>query len=65
MSEENKSKRGGAREGAGRKTTGVRGKTSAITLRIAPEEKAVIDQRAKEAGKTTSRYMIDLALGVN
>ncbi len=52
---EEKSKRG-------RKTTGVAGKTCNINFRISPEEKAVIDAKAKAAGKSTSRYMIDLAL---
>lgn len=55
-------KHGGAREGAGRKTTGVAGKTTNISFRISPEEKAIIDEKAKAAGKSTSRYMIDLAL---
>ncbi len=55
-------KHGGAREGAGRKTTGIAGKTCNINFRISPEEKAIIDAKAKSAGKTTSRYMIDLAL---
>ncbi len=61
MAEEKKN-RGGFREGSGRKTTGERGKTSNISFRISPEEKAVIDSKAKAAGKSTSRYMIDLAL---
>ncbi|MBQ6782275.1 MAG: DUF1778 domain-containing protein [Treponema sp.] len=60
MAEEKK--RGGFRQGSGRKTTGERGKTSNICFRISPEEKAIIDAKAKAAGKTTSRYMIDLAL---
>ena len=60
--EDEKKKRGGAREGAGRKTTGVAGNTCIINFRISPEEKAVIDEKAKAAGKSTSRYMIDLAL---
>ena len=50
-----KKKSGGAREGAGRKTTGVAGKTCNINFRISPEEKAVIDEKAKAAGKSTSR----------
>ena len=60
--QEEKKKRGGARDGAGRKTTGVAGKTTNISFRISPEEKAIIDEKAKAAGKSTSRYMIDLAL---
>lgn len=60
MAEEKK--HGGAREGAGRKTTGVAGKTTNISFRISPKEKAIIDEKAKAAGKSTSRYMIDLAL---
>ena len=60
--EDVKKKRGGAREGAGRKTTCVAGKNCNINFRISPEEKAVIDEKAKAAGKSTSRYMIDLAL---
>ena len=56
------SKRGGAREGAGRKTTGEKGKTSNICIRLSPTEKQIIDEKAKAAGKSTSRYMVDLAL---
>ena len=59
---ETKKTRGGARQGAGRKTTGEAGKTSAITVRISPGEKAAIEAKAKLAGKTVSRYIIDLAL---
>ena len=59
---ETKKTRGGARPGAGRKTTGEKGKTTNISFRISPEEKRIIDEKAAQAGKTTSRYMIDLAL---
>lgn len=59
---EKKQGRGGFREGSGRKTTGERGKTSNISFRISPKEKAAIDAKAKAAGKSTSRFMIDLAL---
>lgn len=55
-------KHGGAREGAGRKTTGTPGKSCNLNFRISPEEKTIIDAKAKAAGKTTSRFMIDLAL---
>lgn len=61
MAEEVK-KHGGAREGAGRKTTGEPGKSCNVNFRISPEEKAIIDAKAKAAGKSTSRFMIDLAL---
>lgn len=66
MEEEQRAKggRGGARPGAGRKTTGVAGKTASVTLRISPKEKEVIERKAAETGKTVSRYMIDLALGL-
>lgn len=59
---ETKSGRGGAREGAGRKTSGVSGKTAMLSIRISPKEKAIIDEKAKQAGKSTTRYIIDLAL---
>ena len=59
---ESKKTRGGARAGAGRKTTGEAGKTSAITVRISPGEKTAIEAKAKQAGKSLSRYIIDLAL---
>lgn len=59
---ESMKKRGGAREGAGRKSTGEKGKTSNISFRISPEEKRIIEEKAAKAGKTTSRFMIDLAL---
>ncbi|MBQ4015331.1 MAG: hypothetical protein II610_08805 [Treponema sp.] len=59
---ESKKTRGGARAGAGRKTTGEAGKTSVITVRISPGEKATIEAKAKQAGKSVSRYIIDLAL---
>ena len=59
---ENKSQRGGARKGAGRKTTGVPGKTINISFRISPAEKSIIETKAKAAGKSTSRFLIDLAL---
>lgn len=56
------SKRGGAREGAGRKATGEKGKTSNICIRLSPTEKRIIETKAASLGKSTSRYLIDLAL---
>lgn len=55
-------KKGGAREGAGRKSTGVQGKTSTITLRLAPSEKELLEKKAKAKNKSMTRFLIDLAL---
>lgn len=55
-------KHGGARKGAGRKASGIPGKTINMSFRISPEEKAVIDSKARAAGKSTARFIIDLAL---
>jgi len=62
--EEQKKSWGGAREGAGRKSTGEAGKSATITLRLSPGEKAALEQLAKAAGKSLTRYVLDRALEV-
>ena len=61
MSEEQK-KRGGAREGAGRKPTGRLKMFANTTISGTPEEIAELKRLAKDSGKTVSRFLIDLAL---
>lgn len=60
--EERKKSWGGARAGAGRKTSGEAGKTTTVTLRLSPGEKASLEQKARAAGKSLTRYVLDLAL---
>ena len=62
MSESCKSSRGGAREGAGKKNTGARGKTANLNFRLSPQELETIKLLASQAGKSVSRYLVDLAL---
>ncbi len=58
MTEENKSKRGGFREGAGRKPTGRQYHVMSITG--TKEDLDVIRNKAEKAGKSISKYVIDL-----
>lgn len=60
MSEEKKENRGGARKGAGRKATGKQYHIMSVTG--SKEELDAIRQKAQEAGKSISRYIIDLCL---
>lgn len=62
MNESCKSSRGGAREGAGRKTTGEKGKSANLNFRLSPDELETIKALAEQAGKSVSRYLVDLAL---
>lgn len=58
-----KSGRGGAREGAGRpKGSGKGLKRVSFSVSCQPEELEKIKELAKASGKTTSRFLIDLAL---
>ncbi len=58
---------GGKREGAGR-PCGTKGAKSDVQknvylqIRVTPEEKEKIAQKAKEKGKNISQYILDLAL---
>lgn len=58
MSEEKKENRGGARKGAGRKPTGKQYHVMSITG--SKEELDFIRQKADLAGKSISRYVIEL-----
>ena len=60
MSEEKKENRGGARKGAGRKATGKQYHIMSVTG--SKEELDAIRKKAQEAGKSISRYIIDLCL---
>lgn len=60
----NTNTRGGKREGSGRKTSGIGKKSINISIRISPEEKQIIEQKAKEHGKTFTRFLIDTALNI-
>lgn len=37
-------------------------KMAEIRIRLKPEEKTIIEEKAKKAGKSVNRYIIDLAL---
>lgn len=62
-SQERKVSRGGARPGAGRKSKGTDAKTSTLVISGKAAEIEKIRQLAQESGKTTSRFLIELALG--
>lgn len=65
MTQESKEKQcswGGARAGAGRNTTGQRGKTTNLNFRLAPEELAAIKKLAEQSGKPVSRHLVDLSI---
>lgn len=64
-SQEKKEKRGGARPGAGRKSKGSDAKMDIIAISCSPIEKEQIRQLAKVSGKTTSRFLVELALEGN
>ncbi|MBP3573370.1 MAG: hypothetical protein J6J71_02040 [Prevotella sp.] len=57
--------RGGKREGAGRPAGTKTGRTveyKTISISALPEEIAAIKLAAEKAGKTVSRYLVELAL---
>ncbi len=57
--------RGGKREGAGRPVGTKTGRTveyKTISISALPEEVEIIKEAAKKAGKTVSRYLIELVL---
>lgn len=57
--------RGGKREGAGRPAGTKTGRTveyKTISISAIPEEIAAIKLAAEKAGKTVSRYLVELAL---
>lgn len=57
--------RGGKREGAGRPAGTAKGRTveyKTISISALPEEIEVIKVAAAKAGKTVSRYLVELAL---
>lgn len=58
--EPKKSTHGGAREGAGRPASGD--PTKKFSMAAKTSEYELISQAAKKAGKTISRYLVDLAL---
>lgn len=53
-------KRGGARQGAGRRV--VEDKAKARSIRVNDREWALIKEKADKRGKTVARFMIDSAL---
>ena len=61
MSNEEK-KRGGFREGSGRKPTGRLKQFANTTISGTPEEIELLKSKAKEAGKTVSRFVIEKIL---
>ena len=63
MDAEKKSGRGGARPGAGRHSTGRRVIFTNTTISGSPEEIALLKSKAKEAGKSVSRFVLDWAAG--
>lgn len=57
--------RGGKRAGAGRPVGTKTGRTveyKTISISALPEEVEIIKEAAKKAGKTVSRYLIELVL---
>lgn len=65
MESQEKKGRGGARPGAGRKSKGENAKRKTISISGTPAEIDELKQKAAEAGKTTSRFLIELALEKN
>jgi len=59
MDGEKKDGRGGARPGAGRPATGRKVIFSTTTISGSAEEIALLKQKAKDAGKSVSRYVLD------
>ena len=60
--QEPKNTHGGARPGAGRKRQDTEARRSTIAISGTETEIKTIRQLAKQAGKTTSRFLIELAL---
>ena len=57
-----KKKHGGARPGAGRKRQDTEARRTTMAISGTPTEIETIRQLAKASGKTTSRFLIELAL---
>lgn len=55
-------KRGGAREGSGRKATGRLTIFANTTISGSPEEIALLKEQAKAENKSVSRYVLDWVL---
>jgi hypothetical protein len=60
--ENEEKKRGGFREGSGRKPTGRLKQFANTTISGTPEEIELLKSKAKEAGKTVSRFVIEKIL---
>lgn len=56
---------GGARPGAGRKRKGDEARSTTMAISGTATEIETIRQLAKESGKTTSRFLIEMALEKN
>ena len=57
-----KATHGGARPGAGRKRQDTEPRNKTMAISGTPTEIKTIRQKAKASGKTTSRFLIELAL---
>lgn len=57
-----KNTHGGARAGAGRKRQDIEARRTTMAISGTPTEIETIRRMAKDAGKTTSRFLIELAL---
>ncbi len=57
-----KATHGGARPGAGRKCKDTEARNKTMAISGTPTEIETIRQKAKASGKTTSRFLIELAL---
>ncbi len=57
-----KNTHGGARPGAGRKRQDTEARNKTIAISGTPTEIETIRQKAKASSKTTSRFLIELAL---
>lgn len=59
---ENKTTRGGVRLGAGRKRQDTEPRNTTIAISGTATEVATLKQKAKESGKTISRFVIETIL---
>lgn len=57
-----KATHGGARPGAGRKRQDTEARNKTMAISGTPTEIKTIRQKAKASGKTTSRFLIELAM---
>lgn len=57
-----KNTHGGARPGAGRKCKDTEPRNKTMAISGTPTEIKTIRQKAKASGKTTSRFLIEIAL---